>query len=219
LSLSTPSSVGPAQQPTVGFVLNSGYPIPLDGTVTLTFAPNAAVPDDDPAIQFSTGGRTLAFSLPANSTALPALNLQTGTVAGTITLAVTLTADGVDVTPPGSTATIVIPRAAPVITSVSLVRGATSVQLNVVGYATSREVVQGAFQFTPSANNTFTSSNITVPLSAPFVTWYESAPGASFGSQFTLSQPFSLGGSSDAVTSVTVTLQNAVGTSQPATAN
>jgi hypothetical protein len=219
LSLSTPSTVGPAQQPTVGFVLNSGYPIPLDGTVTLTFAPNAAVPDDDPAIQFSTGGRTLTFSLAANSTALPALNIQTGTVAGTITLAVALTADGVDVTPPGSTATIVIPRAAPVITSVTLVRAATSVQLNVVGYATSRELIQGAFQFTPSANNTFTSPNITVPLSTPFATWYESAPGASYGSQFMLSQPFSLGGSSDAIASVTVTLQNAVGTSQPATAN
>ena len=199
LTLSTPSSVGPAQQPTVGFVLNSGYPIPLDGTVTLTFAPNAAVPDDDPAIQFATGGRTLKFSLPANSTALPALNIQTGTVAGTITIAVTLTADGVDVTPPGSTATIAIARAAPVITSVSLVRGASSVQLNVVGYATSREVVQGVFQFTPSANNTFTSPNITVPLSTAFVTWYQSAPGASFGSQFMLSQSFSLGGNSDAV--------------------
>jgi hypothetical protein len=219
LSLSTPSTVGPAQQPTVGFVLNSSYPIPLDGTVTLTFAPNAAVPDDDPAIQFATGGRTLTFSLPANSTALPALNIQTGTVAGTITIAVALTADGVDVTPPGSTATSVIPRAAPVITSVTLVRGASSVQLNVVGYATSREVVQGAFQFTPSANNTFTSPNITVPLSTAFVTWYQSAPGASFGGQFMLSQPFTLGGNSDAVASVTMTLQNAVGTSQPATAN
>jgi hypothetical protein len=219
LSLSTPSSVGPAQQPTVGFVLNNSYPLPMDGTVTLTFAPNAAVPDDDPAIQFATGGRTLTFSLPANSTALPALNIQTGTVAGTITIAVTLNADGVDVTPPGSTATIVIPRAAPVITSVSLVRGASSVQLNVVGYATSREVIQGVFQFTPSANNTFTSPTITVPLSTPFATWYQSAPGASFGSQFTLSQPFTLGGDSDAVASVTVTLQNAAGTSLPATAH
>ena len=218
LTLSTPPSVGPAQQPTVGFVLNSAYPLPLDGTVTLRFASDAAIPDDDPAIQFATGGRTLTFSLPANSTALPALNIQTGTVAGTITITVSLIADGVDVTPPGSTATIVILRAPPVITSVSLVRGASSVQLNVVGFATSREVVQGVFQFTPAANNTFTSANITVPLSTAFATWYESAPGASFGSQFMLSQPFSLGGNSDAVASVTLTLQNAVGTSQPATA-
>jgi hypothetical protein len=57
-----------------------------------------------------------------------------------------------------------------------------------------------------------------VPLSTAFATWYQSAPGASFGSQFTLSQPFSLGGNSDAVASVTVTLQNAVGSSQPSTA-
>ena len=117
LSLTPPTTTGPAQQPTVGFGLNAGYPLLLTGMVTLTFASNATIPVVDPAIQFASGGTTMNFTVPPNSTTLPPLMLQTGTVAGVITLKVTsLTAAGVDVTPTtGTTATITVAKAAPVI--------------------------------------------------------------------------------------------------------
>ncbi len=57
----------PAQQPGLSLQLANSYPLPLTGTITLTFASTVGN-IDDPAIQFSTGGRTANFTVPAGST-------------------------------------------------------------------------------------------------------------------------------------------------------
>ena len=85
----------PAQQPTFDVQLSAAYPLTITGTVTLTFAPNAVNAADDPAIQFSGGGRTLNFSIPAGQTQTPSRPpshaIGTGTVAGQINLTLEIT--------------------------------------------------------------------------------------------------------------------------------
>ena len=48
----------PLAQPLVGLSLASPYPLALNGTLAITF--DSDVFSDDPAIQFSTGGRSVA---------------------------------------------------------------------------------------------------------------------------------------------------------------
>ena len=98
-------TVDPAQQPVVELTLPSPYPSPISGQMTLAFSPNADVPNDDPAIQFSTGGRTVSFSIPANDTRAIFSNnatnvgFQTGTVAGTISLSIVAQTEGITLNP------------------------------------------------------------------------------------------------------------------------
>ena len=221
LRLNPPTNTGPAQQPTIDFGLNSGYPLPLSGTVTLTFAPNATVPSDDPAIQFASGGRTMNFTVPANSTTLPPLQISTGTVAGTITVSVTLMAGGVNVTPAGSSITIPVPKTAPVILpgKVTLVRANGYLEVDVTGYSTTRDMTQVVFKLNAAPGGSFIAPVITLPVSSPFTSWYTNGASTSFGSQFTYSQPFSVIGDINQVQSVTVTLTNSAGASVSVTSN
>ena len=220
LRLNPPTTSGPAQQPTIDFGLNTAYPIALSGTVTLTFASNATVPVDDPSIQFASGGRTFTFTVPANTTALPPLLIQTGTVAGVITLKVTLTAAGVDVTPAsGSTATITIAKSAPVIRTVTLIHASGYLEVDINAYSTTRDMTTAVFQLNAAPGGSFTSSVITVPVSSLFTTWYQSTAATAFGSQFTYAQPFTVIGDTNEVQSVTVTLTNSAGTSASATSH
>jgi hypothetical protein len=97
--------VTPAQQPRVGVDLTAATAVPLTGQLVLTFTPTADVPSDDPAVQFATGGRSVSFTVPANSTrsdfgGSPDVAFSTGTVAGTLRLVVTLRNGSADVTPP-----------------------------------------------------------------------------------------------------------------------
>ncbi len=63
-----PDTVNPADQPELDVQLSSAYSLDITGSITLTFNSNAVNLSDDPSIQFSTGGRTLAFTIPAGQT-------------------------------------------------------------------------------------------------------------------------------------------------------
>jgi hypothetical protein len=78
------STAAAAQQLSGTLAPGAAYPQEITGQVTLAFQPDASLasPADDPSIQFSTGGRTASFTIPANSTAPVPFSLQTGTVAG-----------------------------------------------------------------------------------------------------------------------------------------
>lgn len=208
-----PSTPQPNQQPVLGIGLGSPYPVDVAGTMTLTFASDAG--SDDPAIQFSTGGRTAAFTVPANSTAgtfdKGTTAVLTGTVAGLITLTIRLTASGADITPtPAPTVTIRVPRAAPTITGVTVARNGSGFTVTVTGFSTTREVSQGNFVFN---GTNLQSSSFTVDVKAAFTQWFGSSASAAFGGQFVLSVPFTVQGSATAITSVSVTLTNSVGVS------
>jgi hypothetical protein len=193
------------------------YPTDLTGVVTLTFQPQSGSPDD-PAIQFTSGGRTANFTIPAGQTAAgfnPANpNVQTGTTAGTIVLTSTYRSGSTDVTPsPAPTQRIVIDPAVPVITNVTLVRGTGTIEVRVTGFSNTRQLDRGLFRFTASSGNTLQTSDFTVQLNSAFATWYGSSQSNQFGTQFLLTMPFTISGDVNAITSVSVTLTNSRGDS------
>jgi len=213
-----PSTNAPATQPSAQITLAGTYPVALTANLTLTFAPTSG--PDDPSIQFSTGGRTAQIVVPANTTGgLTAVGVQTGTVAGTITITVHLLAGAQDVTPsPAPTRSIVVNPAAPVITGVTATRTGTGFTVVVTGYSSTRDLASGTYQFAGSAGADLLTGQIATPLSALFTTWYQGSASAPYGSQFSLTQPFSVSGSASTVLSVTVTLTNSIGTSSAAMA-
>ncbi|MBE7541418.1 MAG: Ig domain-containing protein [Bryobacteraceae bacterium] len=217
-----PSTAPPAQQPAFAVVLDQAYPLPLEGEVDLMFAPDRG--PDDPAVQFANGSRRLPFTVPAgqmtaNFAAAPPA-LQTGTVAGLITLVSQYRADGTDVTPtPPPTQTLRINPAAPVLTRLDLVRTATGFELVVFGYSTPRDILRANVRLTPAAGGSLTASEFTIDLNTVFTTWYNSSGSVPFGSQFRLSLPFSLTGNASDIGSASVTLTNSVGTSNTLTTN
>jgi hypothetical protein len=225
--VSTPTVTGvgstapPAQQPAISVQLAQPYPTDLTGTITLTFAP-AAGNVDDPSIQFSTGGRSVTFTIPAGQTtavfSTATVSLGTGTVAGTITLTLHFSvANGLDVTPnPAPTQVITIAPQAPVITKVTTTSSSGGIEVDVTGFSNTREMVSATFTFQAASGTTLQGGTQTITVGPLFATWYGDATSDQYGSQFTFAQTFNISGSSSGVASVSVTLTNTQGAS-PAT--
>lgn len=214
--------IEPRKQPAISVTLAAAYPIALSGTVTLTFTPDASVAGDDPAVTFINGRRTLDFTIPANSAQarFPDGNLlQTGTVAGALTLTVSIKAGAQDITPstpPSLTGKI--GRAVPVITSCQARRTSAGFEVQITGYATSREITQAIFRFTPTPGSPLQTTELSIPMSDTAKTWYQSPDAKQFGGQFSVTQQFSVSqGTVDAIGSVTVLLSNTQGQSLPGT--
>jgi hypothetical protein len=120
-----------------------------------------------------------------------------------------------DVTPvPAPRNTTRIAALAPVVTTVTATRTATGFTVSVTGYVTDREMTQAMFTF--NGTNLQTTS-LTVPLDTMFAQYFTSAAAAPFGGQFIFTQPFTVNGNIQGVTSVTVTLTNKIGQSTPVT--
>ncbi|HTM47550.1 MAG TPA: choice-of-anchor D domain-containing protein [Bryobacteraceae bacterium] len=223
----------PLQQVATGLTLASPYPLNLTGVLTLTFTSD--VFSNDPAVQFASGGRTVNFSIPAGTTQAvfpnnsTTMSLQTGTVAGTITLTPSFVTDGginlTPATPPSQNLTI--PQSAPRLLSVQVsAHTASSLTLLITGYATSRSITQIDVQFTPVSGETVSTTKLTLPVDASFTAWYQSAASQAFGSQFTVTLPFNFSGDvtnvtnvSDTIQSVSVTLTNRQGVSSSQSVN
>ena len=220
-----PDTATPLEQPTISLSLASAAPVALTGQLVLTFESDAAVQGDDPSIQFSTGGRTADFSIAANATTATfpqaTLLLQTGIGGGDDHICtVKLSAGGTDVTPsPAPTKTIKIARTAPVIRTLKLVtvgervRGLDHGILAVAGVDADRRAVHRNGRLQPANDQCDGAAqhggDAVVSGSSP----------QQYGSQFTIVQPFTVTGTANAVTSVSVTLSNAVGTSAAVSAS
>jgi hypothetical protein len=211
-----PDTSPAARQPAVSVNLASPYATALTGTLTLTFA--SSVGGDDQTVQFSTGSRTLNFTVAAGATqatftgGTPAV--LTGTVAGTITIAAQFFSGGQNVTPsPTPTKTITVENAAPVIGTVTVQRSGNTITVVVQGYATSREMASGTYRFSATGGNTLQQSDIAVPLSNAFATWFAGTASHATGGQFRLTVPFTITGDPAAVNLVSVTLTNTRGNS------
>jgi len=206
--------------------LPQAYPVDLAGELVLQFTPNPAALVVDPAIQFSTGGGSVTFQIPAGQTTAvfpqPALAVQTGTVAGAIALTASATAGGVAVTLSNNPqVTVNLPQEAPAILSVSIQQASSGFNVEVTGYSNTREITQATFTFTPATGSQLQTTSFTPSgVTAAFQTWYASDASTAFGSQFLYTQPFTItAGSVGALQSVTVTLTNSQGTSSTGTAN
>ncbi|HLY20309.1 MAG TPA: putative Ig domain-containing protein, partial [Bryobacteraceae bacterium] len=194
----------------------------ITGTLTLSFQPDASLssPAVDPSIQFATSGTTVPIDIRASTTAQQ-FSLQTGTVAGTITLTVTSwQVSGVSVTPPAAlTQSIQIAKAVPVISAVTATATPSGFQVVITGYSNTREVSQANLQFTAAAGQNLTTTSLTVPLTSAAATWFSGSASDQFGSQFILTLPFTVSnGAASAISSVSVQLVNSQGTSTSASA-
>ncbi|MCS7026333.1 MAG: putative Ig domain-containing protein [Bryobacteraceae bacterium] len=219
----SPENVELAGQPAVSITFRAPAPATLTGTLTLSFTAEGG--GDNPQVQFSSGGRTATFTIPAGQTqasfGASGLSLQVSNVAGVITLTTRLsTAAGVDVTPsPAPTRTLQIPRSAPVITAITARRSANALTVEVVGYSSTREVATAEVQFTAAPGSNVQGTSLTVPVTTAFSTWYQDSRSREFGSAFTLTLPFTVSGDASAITGVSVTLVNGAGRSTPRSAN
>jgi hypothetical protein len=216
----------PAQQPAVGMTLAAPYPSPLQGTLTLTFVPAAFA--DDSSIQFASGGRTVNFTIPANTTqalfngSATTMALQTGTTAGNIVITPSFTMQsGFVVTPPSpDVLTLTIPPSAPQLLNGSVsAETTTSFTLTFSGYSTSRIIRQLNVQITPKQGQSVSTTSLTIDASSTSAAWFQSTVSQSFGGSFLVAIPFNLSsGSSTAdlvhlLQSLSITATNDVGTS------
>lgn len=216
----------PAQQPAVGLTLASPYPLALQGTLKLTFV--SSVFTDDPAVQFASGGRTVNFTIPANSTRMlfsanaTSMALQTGTTAGNILITPTFaTQGGFDLTPSSSDVlTLTIQKAAPQLLSANVTAQTLSsftVVLN--GYSTTRSIRQLDIQIAPKQGQNFSTTHLTIDVSSGSSAWFQSLTSQGFGGSFLVSIPFNLssGNSADDLVhmlqSLSITATNDVGAS------
>ncbi len=219
-------NVSPASQENVSLTLANSYPVDLEGVLTLTTSGDYGT---DSAVQFTTGSRTVDFTIPANSTSADfagegsQILLQTGTVAETVTLAPTFeTTDGVPLTPSSPpTLEFTIPSLAPVIETVQVTNeSATGFTLLVDGYTTIRSLGTLTVTFNAASGHSLASTQFPLDVSQAGALWFQSAGSQSYGGLFQISIPFNLTGPVttttspiQAIASVSVTLSNSIGTS------
>jgi hypothetical protein len=208
--------VNPADQPVFRISLAAPYPVQLTGQVVMTFSPDAMVPVDDTSIQFATGGRTVNFTVPAGSTtgifSTGQMALQTGTVAGTIALDLTVQSAAGEVSGSATRAMHVL-RAPPVMRSMQLVQTPSGFELRITGYSTPRQLTQAAVQLTPTPGGNLQTTQLNIPLTDLATSWYQNTASSRYGSQFTLVLPFRIQGNASGIDSVGVSLANDQGNS------
>jgi len=208
-----PAVADPASQYSLQVSIASSYAVDISGQALLSFSPDSG--GGDKTIQFASGGTTANFTIPAGSTEAVSdvpLALQTGTVAGEITVSLRLHAGGQDITPsPAPETRTRIDRAAPVIHSVRVERESGRLSILVTGYSTAREVTKATYHFTASPGETLQVSEVTTPVETFFNTWFQNPTSSDFGSQFVLTQPFKIDGNVNGVIPQSVTLTNRLG--------
>jgi hypothetical protein len=210
-----PDTLAAAQQFPIEITLSSAFPVMIVGQAILSFAPDAGPADR--TMVFASGGTVANFTIPAGGTTAIAnvpLAIQTGTVAGTVTITLRLQAGVTDITPAAApTVRAQVLRGAPVITGAQVARTGTGISVAITGYSTAREVTQATFIFSAKSGQTLqaSASTITVPLDSVFAPWYQDPTNAQYGSQFVFTQPFAIQGDANAVIPVSVTLTNRTG--------
>ncbi|MBV9762733.1 MAG: putative Ig domain-containing protein [Acidobacteriaceae bacterium] len=222
-----PSSQTPGENLTnASLVLNQAASSAINGTVTLSFTPYAGdsgLPSSsyaDPALQFVNGnghglGTTYNFTIPASATVLALPEIDPGTVAGEITLTVTVD----DLTE--TTSNVTVQPSAPIIESGSVqIMNLTSSGFDVelVANSSTRDLTYATFTFTPASGATILGDTaFTFDVSSLLSSWFASSSGLSYGGAFSLTVPFQLSGPASAIQSVSVTLTNSVGASTAVT--
>jgi len=227
-TISGPTGTGaPLTQPNIGLTLASTYPVAISGTLTMTVTGNLPA---DPAVQFASGGRTVSFVIPANSTSAvfaslgTEIGIQTGTVASTVTLIPSFAtqAGSVDLTPTSPlTLQFSVGSAAPSLIAVQVSNVTTTgLTIQLTGFATTRSVTSATVQFTAASGFSMPTSQFAVDLSQASTLWFQSTASQTYGGQFTISLPFTFQVKlptgqtiANAIASVAVTTSNSVGAS------
>jgi hypothetical protein len=192
-------TLGPAQQPTISLTLASPYSLPLQGRLTLSFV--STVFSDDPAIQFATGGRTVAFTIPANSTQAlfngisSSIAFQTGTLAGNVVITPAFaTTTGFDLTPtsPPPLVVTVPPLPPELLNGTVAAQTLNSFAILVNGYSTARSVRRLDIEIVPRQGNSVAAATFAVDVASAAAAWFQSANAQVFGGTFSIVVPFLL---------------------------
>jgi hypothetical protein len=214
------SSVQPAQQVPITLNLSAGFPLDISGRMTVTFTPNPSVGVVDPTVQFG-GGTSVTFRIPANSTQAifdQLSTLQTGSLAGTISVNAVFQAGGAAATvaSPASTSNTV-PLLPPVIVGTPTATvSANSIQISLTALSTTRKITSATFRFSFTAASGQTPIDVTVPLDTLVSAWYATPASLSFGSVIGFNQSFNVNGDVHRISGVSITLANDQGSSQAA---
>ena len=128
-----------------GVELSDVYSLPLQGTATLTVTPqtgsDAEVNMADPLVRFLNNDRTIRFSIPAGTKKLAIPILSSGTVASSITFAVTsLEVAGNKLPQAPSAKVMTVAPAAPTLTTACFTTPTGGIALTVTGYSTTRAI-------------------------------------------------------------------------------
>jgi hypothetical protein len=231
-------NVAPMTQPTIGLTLATTYPVAVSGTLAISMT--GTLPTD-PALQFATGGTTVSFTIPANQTTAlfgtqgAQLGMQTGTVAGNVTITPSFStqAGDVNITPAApEVLQFAVAPAAPVLIALQPTAESTTgavagqststsgLTIQVTGFSTTRSLTSLAVQFGIAPGFSMPTSQFTINVSSITTIWFESTASNAFGGQFTISIPFTFQGVVPAgetvltaISSVSATISNAVGSS------
>jgi hypothetical protein len=167
------------QQYTVAINLSAASLISGMGTVTLTFVPEPSLAGTpaDPGIAFASGGQSTTFAVfigatAGNFDAQATISFQTGTTAGTLTIAVQL----------GSNSTqqsFTILPAVVGLTAVAGVRSASTVEVDLTGYDNTRTAGALSFTFYDAVGNALAPA-IQASASAVFASYFQNAAGGTF---------------------------------------
>jgi len=222
----------PLQQIPIGLSLASPYPLSISGTLTMTLLPQGF--SADPAIQFSTGGKAVAFTIPANSTSAVFANgatsvkLQTGSTAGSITLTPEFqTSSGASVASTGGAPLVLnVPPTVPIVVGAQITsQTATSFTIAVTGVTNTQSLSHLDFTFTPASGYSLKNPTVSIPVSAAATAFFGSAAAQNFGGQFVATVPFNFNAGSTVssavslMQSVAITATSDQGTSAPLTLN
>jgi hypothetical protein len=210
---SGPTSIAPGSQITLNFKLSSAYPVDVLATFAVAFTPLTGLPDD-PSVQFAGGGRIFAVDIPAGVTTLDPIDIQSGTVAGSLTVSTDLMAGGADITP-ASLRPLMIQAglAAPGITSVNLASNGNTITVTVRGFSNTREISGAKFHFTPVAGKKIKTQDVAIDAQELYASWYSSETSFQYGSTCTYTQVFNLNSDANTVGQVSVVLMNTQGAS------
>jgi hypothetical protein len=227
-SINGPSGqVAPLSQPSISLSFAAPYPIPVVGTITLELIPGGFA--GDPSVQFSTGGRTVAFTIPANTTraqfpnGASEIRIQTGTVTAEIVLTASFaTQSGFNLTPLSpQSLRMSVPATSPQLVGVQVAqRTGGALVLQVRGISTTRSLNRLNFQFRARSGTSLAGGEVVFDTTAPSAAWFNSPPSLQFGGQFTATVTFNVQSSEATDTSplnfldsVDVSAANEVGTS------
>jgi hypothetical protein len=212
-----PDRINPGQQVQLNVQSNGVYPVRITGRLEADFAPEPAIAGVDPALQFSTGGRQVDFRIEPDQTRATfpggVLAMQTGTVAGAITLKLVVNvADQSVITPNRPDRTVRIVHLAPVISSAALERRTNGFTINLTGFSSTREVSEAVVVLTPVPGRELQATRYSIALTETFRAWYTNSASFPFGTQFRLALPFD--GDASVIQSLSVQLRNSEGASE-----
>lgn len=223
-----PAASTPAQQHKPAITVTEPFPLPLMGEATLAFTPASGLtnlPSNFTSayqqVQFASGGTKVGFVIPSGATRVELPMVQTGTVAGRISVSVTRLLQGsTPVTMPSTPVqTVEIPNAPPRISDVQVVRNPSGFEIRITGDSCVREVTEILLTFRGPSGSSLQTLSLNIPASSAFGTYFSADSSSQYGGSYLLLVPITVQGDQNAVNGLTVALRSREGTSASTSAS